>query len=145
MESIINSEDMANMWKKVSYADKDKHNNNITSILILESWPDIDTIITPEYELEDPKKAHQWCTIDLPEEILHYLTIRNRHNIGQAKGTLFTIPLLSQYFDWSANSLVSGMVLKEPSDTLNGKKITKEQWLPVDKITVHSARFCVGH
>eukprot|EP00957_Ditylum_brightwellii_P080024 6085974-Ditylum_brightwellii.AAC.1 len=56
MKTTINSEVMANMWKKISYADKGKHDNNITSILSLESWPDIDKIITPEYELEDPKK-----------------------------------------------------------------------------------------
>eukprot|EP00957_Ditylum_brightwellii_P099102 7547824-Ditylum_brightwellii.AAC.1 len=62
-------------------------------------------------ELEDPKKAQQWYTVDLPEEVLHYLTIRNRCHFGQAKGTPFTIPPLSQYFDWSANSPVSKMVL----------------------------------
>eukprot|EP00957_Ditylum_brightwellii_P079635 6055822-Ditylum_brightwellii.AAC.1 len=63
-------------------------------------------------ELEDPKKAQQWRTVDLPEEILHYLTIRNRHYFGQAEGTPFMLPPLSQYYDWAANSLVSEMVLK---------------------------------
>eukprot|EP00957_Ditylum_brightwellii_P138649 10568198-Ditylum_brightwellii.AAC.1 len=48
MKAIINSEDMSNMWKNISYADKGKHDNNITSILIPGSWLDIDTIITPE-------------------------------------------------------------------------------------------------
>eukprot|EP00957_Ditylum_brightwellii_P037063 2806361-Ditylum_brightwellii.AAC.1 len=37
MKAIINAKDMANMWKKISYADKGKQDNNITSILILES------------------------------------------------------------------------------------------------------------
>eukprot|EP00957_Ditylum_brightwellii_P126563 9645966-Ditylum_brightwellii.AAC.1 len=60
-------------------------------------------------ELEDPKKAQQWRTVDVPEEILHYLTIWNRHHFGQVKGTPFMIPPLSQYFDWSANSPVSEM------------------------------------
>eukprot|EP00957_Ditylum_brightwellii_P204735 15340626-Ditylum_brightwellii.AAC.1 len=63
-------------------------------------------------ELEDPKKAQRWYTVDLPEEILHYLMVRNRCHFGQAKGTLFMIPPLSQYFNWSANSPVSEMVLK---------------------------------
>eukprot|EP00957_Ditylum_brightwellii_P033026 2504109-Ditylum_brightwellii.AAC.1 len=48
MKAIINSKDMANMWKKISYADKGKQDNNITFDSIPESWPDIDTTITPE-------------------------------------------------------------------------------------------------
>eukprot|EP00957_Ditylum_brightwellii_P099944 7616265-Ditylum_brightwellii.AAC.1 len=75
MKAIINSEDMSNMWKKISYADKGKHDNNITSISIPESWPDMDTTITPDCELDDPPKAEQWHTVDPPEEILHYLTV----------------------------------------------------------------------
>eukprot|EP00957_Ditylum_brightwellii_P006479 491297-Ditylum_brightwellii.AAC.1 len=99
-------------------------------------------------ELEVPKKSQQWRTVDLPKEILHYLTIRNRGHFGQAKGTPFMIPPLSQYFDLSAKSPVSEMVLNEDfnledvdklqklfiqyckmetSDNLIGKKITKEQ------------------
>eukprot|EP00957_Ditylum_brightwellii_P156628 11921091-Ditylum_brightwellii.AAC.1 len=60
-------------------------------------------------ELEDPKKAQQWRTVDIPEEILHYLTIQNRRYFGQAKETPFTVPPLLQYFDWAANSPVSEM------------------------------------
>eukprot|EP00957_Ditylum_brightwellii_P020415 1539474-Ditylum_brightwellii.AAC.1 len=68
---------MANMWRKFSYTDKGKRDNNITLILIPTSWLDINTMITPEMELEYPKRAQQWRTVDLPEEILHYLTIQN--------------------------------------------------------------------
>eukprot|EP00957_Ditylum_brightwellii_P036240 2745419-Ditylum_brightwellii.AAC.1 len=136
MKAIINAEDMANMWRKLLYRDEGKEDNNITLILILASWPDINTIITPEIELEDPKKAQQWRTVDPPEEILHYLTIQNQQHFGQAKGTPFAIPPLLQYFDWSANSPVSEMVLKgykvihkkslnnnEKANYPNGKKV----------------------
>eukprot|EP00957_Ditylum_brightwellii_P207438 15352980-Ditylum_brightwellii.AAC.1 len=78
IKTIIDAKDMANMWKKISFADKGKQDNNITSILIPEAWPGINTIITPEMELEDPKKVQQWRTVNLPEEILHFLTVRNR-------------------------------------------------------------------
>eukprot|EP00957_Ditylum_brightwellii_P035822 2715738-Ditylum_brightwellii.AAC.1 len=63
-------------------------------------------------ELEDPKKAQQWRTVELPEEILHYLTIQHRYHFSQAKGTPFMLSSLSQYFDWAANSPVSEMALK---------------------------------
>eukprot|EP00957_Ditylum_brightwellii_P013628 1028122-Ditylum_brightwellii.AAC.1 len=54
MEAIINAEDMANMWRKVSYTDKGKRDNNTTLLLIPESWLDINTSITSKMELEDP-------------------------------------------------------------------------------------------
>eukprot|EP00957_Ditylum_brightwellii_P136312 10395721-Ditylum_brightwellii.AAC.1 len=64
MLAIINAEDMTNMWRKISYTDKGKRDNNITLIFV-----------TPEMDLEDSKKAQYWRTVDLPEEILHHLTI----------------------------------------------------------------------
>eukprot|EP00957_Ditylum_brightwellii_P149814 11409158-Ditylum_brightwellii.AAC.1 len=63
-------------------------------------------------ELEDPTKSQKWRTVDLPEEILHYLTIWSQCHSSQAKGTLFTMPPLSQHFDWAANLPVSNMVMK---------------------------------
>eukprot|EP00957_Ditylum_brightwellii_P168676 12838347-Ditylum_brightwellii.AAC.1 len=57
MKAIINTKDMANTWREISYTDKGKRDNNITLISIPESWPDINTIIAPEMELKDPKKA----------------------------------------------------------------------------------------
>ena len=59
MKAIINAEGMANILRKISHTDKGKRDNNITLLLIPESWPDIVTIIFPKMELEDPKKAHQ--------------------------------------------------------------------------------------
>eukprot|EP00957_Ditylum_brightwellii_P011568 874449-Ditylum_brightwellii.AAC.1 len=77
MKAIINSEDMSNMSKKIAYADKGKRDNNLTSISILAPWPDMNTTIMADCELEDPQKAEQWCTVELPEEILHYLIVQN--------------------------------------------------------------------
>eukprot|EP00957_Ditylum_brightwellii_P156495 11910586-Ditylum_brightwellii.AAC.1 len=139
MKAIINAEDMANMWRKISYTDKGKRDNNITLLLISESWLDINTINTPEIELEDLKKSQQLRTVDLPEEILHYLTIQNRCYFVQAKGTPFTLPSLSKYFDWASNSPVSEMVLK---DEFNSNELDEVQKLfiqhcklePVDEV-----------
>eukprot|EP00957_Ditylum_brightwellii_P130417 9948917-Ditylum_brightwellii.AAC.2 len=73
-------------------------------------------------ELEDPKKVQQWRIVDLPEELLHYLTIWNQCHFSSAKGTPFMIFPLSQYFDWAANSPVSNMVLK---GEFNSKELDK--------------------
>eukprot|EP00957_Ditylum_brightwellii_P187526 14281095-Ditylum_brightwellii.AAC.1 len=64
-------------------------------------------------KLEDPTSATTWRLIELPKEILHYLTICNRHHFGQAMRALFTVPPLGQHFDWAANSMMSELVLQE--------------------------------
>eukprot|EP00957_Ditylum_brightwellii_P002315 178102-Ditylum_brightwellii.AAC.1 len=46
----------------------------------------METTITSERELEDPKKASTWMKQELPEEILHYLKVFNRCHFGQAHG-----------------------------------------------------------
>ena len=62
--------------------------------------------------LGKPQTASTWRKVDMPKEILHYLTVRNRRYFGQAHNTPFTVPLLSQYFDWAANSPMPGAVLR---------------------------------
>eukprot|EP00957_Ditylum_brightwellii_P108877 8305754-Ditylum_brightwellii.AAC.1 len=108
---------------------------------IPESWPDADITITADCELKDPKKSETWRTIDLPEEILHYLTVHNRHHFGQAHGTPFTIPQLSQYFDWAANSPVSEAV---PNGTFTNDKLSKLQYLFLSHCKVESFESVVG-
>eukprot|EP00957_Ditylum_brightwellii_P132246 10083907-Ditylum_brightwellii.AAC.2 len=63
--------------------------------------------------LEDPKSVTMWQLVELPKEILHYLTICNRCHLGQASGNLFTVPPLYQHFDWAANSPISNHVLHD--------------------------------
>eukprot|EP00957_Ditylum_brightwellii_P033709 2555399-Ditylum_brightwellii.AAC.1 len=70
------------------------------------------TLILADDVLENPKTISTWRKVDLPEEILYCLTVRNCHHFGQAHNTPFTVPLLSQYFDWAANSSMSQAVLQ---------------------------------
>eukprot|EP00957_Ditylum_brightwellii_P155784 11860194-Ditylum_brightwellii.AAC.1 len=133
--------DMSNMWKKISYTNKNKYESNVTSISIPESWPDADTTITADCKLEDPKKEETWHIINLPEEILHYLTVRNKCHFGQAHGTPFTIPLLSQYFDWVANLHVSEAVL---NGTFTNDEFSKLQQHFLHHCKVESFESVVG-
>eukprot|EP00957_Ditylum_brightwellii_P091506 6968067-Ditylum_brightwellii.AAC.1 len=103
---------MSNMWKKIKFADKGNQDNNITLIQIPASWPDANTSISLQMQLEDPKSGTMWRLVELPKEILHYLTICNRRHFGQTMGTLFTVPPLSQHFDWAANSMTSELMLQ---------------------------------
>eukprot|EP00957_Ditylum_brightwellii_P169248 12881784-Ditylum_brightwellii.AAC.1 len=101
------------MWKKIKFANEGSQGKNITSIQIPASWPDTDMDISPQMQLEDPKFAMTWRLFELPKEILYYLTICNRHHFGQAMGTPFTVPPLSQHFDWATHSMMSKLVLQE--------------------------------
>lgn len=67
------------------------------------SWPDPDPNVTI-CDLEDPKTCSEWKTITEPSAVEQYLLLRNRQHFGQAEGTPFTIPPLSQELDWFASS-----------------------------------------
>eukprot|EP00957_Ditylum_brightwellii_P147729 11249882-Ditylum_brightwellii.AAC.1 len=86
----MSAETMTNMWKKIGYADKSGTENNITSISIPDTWPDISTPILADNVLENPKTATTWHKADLPDKILHYLTVHNCCHFGQAHNTPFT-------------------------------------------------------
>eukprot|EP00957_Ditylum_brightwellii_P151294 11520421-Ditylum_brightwellii.AAC.1 len=103
---------MSTMWKKIGYADKGHIENSIMSISIPDTWPDMSTPILAEDLLENPKTASTWRKVNMPKEIHHYLTVRNQRHFGQAHNTPFTVPLLSQCFDWAANSPMSEAVLQ---------------------------------
>eukprot|EP00957_Ditylum_brightwellii_P078624 5977557-Ditylum_brightwellii.AAC.1 len=83
---------MSNMWKKIIFANKGSQDINITLIQILASWPDDNINTSLQMQLEDPESATTWRLVELPKEILHYLTICNRHHFRQAMVTLFTVP-----------------------------------------------------
>eukprot|EP00957_Ditylum_brightwellii_P116530 8888886-Ditylum_brightwellii.AAC.1 len=57
MKAIISTEDMSSMWKKIANVDKGKLDHNLISISIPLSWPDMNTTITTNCELEDPAKS----------------------------------------------------------------------------------------
>eukprot|EP00957_Ditylum_brightwellii_P035589 2697765-Ditylum_brightwellii.AAC.1 len=103
---------MSTMWKKIGYTNKGRIENNITSISIPDTWPDMSTAILAEDVLENLKTASTWRKVDMPKKILHYLTVRNQQHFDQAHNTLFMVPPLSQYFDWAANSPTSEAVLQ---------------------------------
>eukprot|EP00957_Ditylum_brightwellii_P085604 6512074-Ditylum_brightwellii.AAC.1 len=112
LKAIINAEDMSQMWKKICFADKGQKENNLTSIQVPVLWPEALVEISPQHDLEDPKLTTEWKTVDLPQELLHYLKIQHRRHFGQAHGTPFTVTPFSQCFDWSENSPISELVLQ---------------------------------
>ena len=60
-----------------------------------------------------PKNATNWTTITDPEEVIARLIHRNVKHFGSAHGTPFTVPPLSDTFDWEVQST-------QHSNTLHG-------------------------
>jgi hypothetical protein len=88
-------------------------NQRLDRLEIPLSWPSLDSPIASVTTLEDPKTCNSWRLITEPSEIEYYLLLRNRLHFGQAQGTPFTEPPISNDVDWSANSTSS-------TDILNG-------------------------
>ncbi|KAI2496055.1 hypothetical protein MHU86_18476 [Fragilaria crotonensis] len=67
----------------------------------------------PLHPEDDPKSCTQWTQVDVPTEVARHLQERNRHHFGQAHGTPFTIPPLSDHLGFTGTS-------KAQEDMLNG-------------------------
>eukprot|EP00957_Ditylum_brightwellii_P176763 13464164-Ditylum_brightwellii.AAC.1 len=74
-------------------------------------------------ELEDPKKAQQWRTVDLPEEILHYHTAAN----SPVSEIVFKDEFNSEELDEVQQLSIQHYKL-EPVDKVISTKTTKAQW-----------------
>jgi hypothetical protein len=74
------------------------------------SWPLPNTAIDIR-ALEDPKTCQTWKTITKPDDIEYYIQLRNQGHFGQAQGTPFTEPPLSEEIDWAATTAMSDSIL----------------------------------
>eukprot|EP00957_Ditylum_brightwellii_P156040 11876766-Ditylum_brightwellii.AAC.1 len=95
---------MARVWKKIGHADNKHEAGSILSLQTLTTWPPIKCNKNTIQELDNPKKAQDWQTVDTPKKIAFYLKLLNWLHFGQAKGKPFTVHPLAEEFDWAANS-----------------------------------------
>jgi hypothetical protein len=114
---MAQKESTGQMFSKIrSIRSMDATSNYFTSLQIPTDWPSLHTDVADVQTLTDPKSINKddtlWRTVDLPEEIIYYLRLRNRLHFGQAQGTPFTVPPLSELIDWQASSKTSDLVLE---------------------------------
>eukprot|EP00957_Ditylum_brightwellii_P050175 3804461-Ditylum_brightwellii.AAC.1 len=95
---------MQQVWKKIGHADKKNIDSLITNLQIPITWPTTTSAEQSTIKLDNPKTANYWRTVNTPKEVIFYSKLRNRLHFGQAKGTPFIVPPLSEEFDWLANS-----------------------------------------
>jgi hypothetical protein len=107
----------AAMYQKIK-AIRGKYNRSgFTSIDVPTSWPSALSDPSLTRTLPDPKKATDWKTIDLPEEIVYYLLLRNRLHFGHTHGSPFTTPRFSQKINWMASTETSELILQGDYDS----------------------------
>ena len=80
------------LFRKLRYARTSTTRKGVTSIEI------------PLHPTENPKSCTEWQQIDVPSEVLEHIQQRNRDHFGQAHGTPFTIPPLSEHLGFTGYS-----------------------------------------
>ena len=58
-----------------------------------------------------PRECTEWRTVDDPVELETCLRERNQRHFGQAQGTLFTVPPISEQLNFSASTHTSDAIL----------------------------------
>ena len=66
----------------------------------------------PVQQGDDRLQGEVWQQIDIPSEILHHLRERNKHHFGQAHGTPFTVPPLSEDLGFTGQQPAAEAILK---------------------------------
>ncbi|KAI2492122.1 hypothetical protein MHU86_22426 [Fragilaria crotonensis] len=70
----------------------------------------------PLHPEDDPKSCTQWTQVDIPTEVVRHLQDRNRAHFGQAHGTPFTVPPLSDHLGFTGSGPAQDQMLKGEFD-----------------------------
>ncbi len=68
----------------------------------------IDIPLHPE---DNPKSCTQWTQVNIPTEVVRHLQDRNRAHFGQAHGTPFTVPPLSDHLGFTGSGPAQDQML----------------------------------
>ena len=105
VKAIKTKEAAKKAWKTLKFLKAQSGaTQTLNRIDIPDSWPGPLDPVTPYHDLEDPKKCTQWRNISNPDEIEHYVRLRNRGHFGQAQGTPFTEVPLKHQINWQADT-----------------------------------------
>lgn len=105
LRRLKKAEDLKNLFWKLKYARAAGTRQGVTRIEI------------PVHPEADPKTCTEWQQIEVPTEILQHLQRRNRIHFGQAHGTPFTIPPLSDDLGYRSTGQHGEQILNGSYDT----------------------------
>ena len=94
------AEDVKQLFEKIRYVRMATNSRGVTRLEI------------PLNPMDDPKECTEWQMIDVPSEILQVLHERNCAHFGQAQGTPFTVPPLSNDLGFRGDGPASTEILE---------------------------------
>lgn len=105
VKAIKTKEAAKKAWKTLKFLKAQSGaTQTLNRIDIPNSWPGPSDPIPPYSDLEDPKKCTNWRNVSNPDEIDHYVRLRNRGHFGQAQDTPFTELPLAHHVNWTADT-----------------------------------------
>ena len=136
------AEDLKRLWKKLKIARQaDTHHRE--GVFRLE---------IPLHSDTDPKQYNDWQVIDVPSEVVAHLQKRNRTHFGQAHGTPFTVPPLSDQLGFTGDSIAATQIPEGRYDSsplsesvqllIKHLKYTHEIEQDTCRPTINDADFC---
>jgi hypothetical protein len=111
--NICKAEEMKKLFAKIRYLQTPERNTGISSIQV------------PAHPTDNPKDCKDWITIDAPTAVVEKLQDRNRLHFGQAQGTPFTVPPLSEDLDFDGATSSAEMILDGTYDSSGLADITR--------------------
>ena len=85
--------------------------SKLKSVRSTDIKPGVTRLEIPVHPAQNPKECKDWQTIDVPSEIIEHVQRRNQLHFGQAQGTPFTIPPLSEDLGFQGDRLASHDIL----------------------------------
>jgi exonuclease III len=104
LRNLRKAEEMRRMFAKIRYLRSPHQGSGVSSIQV------------PAQPTDNPKDCSDWITVDAPAEVVEKLRDRNRKHFGQAHGTPFTIPPLSEDLDFTGATSSADMILEGTYD-----------------------------
>ncbi|KAI2501756.1 hypothetical protein MHU86_12676 [Fragilaria crotonensis] len=105
LRRIRKAEDIKAVMSKLRHVRGKNHRSGVVRLEI------------PLHRGEDPKTCTEWTQIDVPTEIVTLLQERNRLHFGQAHGTPFTIPPLSDLLGYTGIGTAQQQILNGKFNT----------------------------
>ena len=105
LRRLKKAEDIKNLFAKLKHVRTKEKRQGVVRLEI------------PLHPEDDPKTCSQWTQVDVPSEIVRLLQERNRAHFGQAQGTPFTVPPLSDLLGFTGTGSTQRAILGGQFDT----------------------------
>jgi exonuclease III len=105
LRRIRKAEDIKQLFRKLKMVRRTHDRRGVTRIEI------------PLHPEQEPQTCSEWQTIDVPTEVLRHLQQRNQLHFGQAAGTPFTLPPLSDHLGFCGDGVEADNILDGSFDT----------------------------